>query len=52
MPTRRIMEVSAVVAILLRPIFGLVRMWAGKTMRETDNGSISHGAAEIAAVVF
>jgi hypothetical protein len=50
-PTRRILEVAVVSAILMRPIFGLARMWAAKTLYATQAGSVSHGVAEVVAVV-
>lgn len=51
MPTRRILEVAVVTTILLNPIFGLAKMWAGKTLYHTNAGSLSHGTAEIVAVI-
>lgn len=51
MPTRRILEVAVIAAVLMRPIFGVTRLWAAKTMGVTDSGSVSHGVAEIVAVV-
>jgi hypothetical protein len=51
MPTRRILELAVITAILMRPVFGLARIWAGKTMLHTNNGSISHGTAEIVAAI-
>lgn len=52
MPTRRILEVAVITVILMRPIFGLSRMWASKTMYVTQPGSLSHGVAEVVAVVM
>lgn len=50
MPTRRILEVSVIAALLLHPIMGVVRLWAAKTMYVTNAGSVSHGVAEVLAV--
>jgi hypothetical protein len=50
-PTRRILEVALIGAVLLHPIMGLARMWAAKTLLVTDAGSLSHGVAEVVAVV-
>lgn len=51
MPTRRIFEVMLVVAILARPAFGLIHLWAAKTLGTQPEDSIAHGAAEIVAVL-
>lgn len=51
MPTRRILEVAIVTTLLMHPIMGLARLWAGKTMLTSQNGTVSHGAAEIVAVI-
>lgn len=45
------MELTVITVILVRPIFGLARLWAGKTMYQTQSGSVSHGAAEIVAAI-
>lgn len=52
MPTRRIFELTIVVAILIRPAFGLIHLWANKTLRTQDPGTIMHGAAEIVTVLI
>lgn len=51
MPTRRILEVAIVTTLLMHPIMGLARLWAGKTMLTSENGTVRHGAAEIIAVI-
>lgn len=52
LPTRRIFEVALVVAILARPAFGLIHLWAAKTLGTQQPGSIVHGAAEIVTVII
>lgn len=52
MPTRRIMELTIVVAILVRPAFGLVHLWAAKTLGTQQPGSLAHGVAEIVTVII
>lgn len=52
MPTRRIFELAIVTAILARPAFGLVDLWARKTLGTSQPGSVSHGAAEVLVVLF
>jgi hypothetical protein len=52
MPTRRILELTIVVAILCRPAFGLVHLWAAKTLQNQQPGTIMHGAAEIVTVII
>jgi|BogFormECP12_OM2_1039638.scaffolds.fasta_scaffold81313_2 hypothetical protein len=51
MPTRRILEVAVAAALLMRPVFGLLHVWSAKTLGTTSPGSLSHGAAEIVAVI-
>lgn len=51
MPTRRIFELTVVVAILARPAFGLVHLWGLKTLNTTKENSILHGVAEIVTVL-
>lgn len=52
MPTRRIFELALVVAILARPTFGLVHLWAAKTLKAQQPGTIMHGVAEIVTVII
>lgn len=52
MPTRRIMEMALVVAIFVRPAFGLVHLWAAKTLGEQQPGSLAHGVAEVVTVII
>lgn len=51
MPTRRIFELAIVVAILARPAFGLLHLWAVKTLGTQPEDSIAHGVAETVAVL-
>jgi hypothetical protein len=51
MPTRRILEVAVVAALLMRPIFGLMHVWSAKTLGSTAPGSAAHGAASVVAVI-
>lgn len=51
MPTRRILELTIVVGIAMRPVFGLVRLWSRKTLDSAQPGSVAHGTAEILTVV-
>jgi hypothetical protein len=52
MPTRRIFELTIVTAILVRPAFGLIHLWAAKTLGTQQQGSIMHGIAEVVTVVI
>ncbi len=52
MPTRRIFELAVVVAILVRPTFGMVHLWAAKTLGQQQPGSLMHGVAEVITVVI
>lgn len=51
MPTRRIFEVALVAAILVHPAWGLVRLWAAKTIGSQPEGSLAHGVAEVITVM-
>lgn len=51
MPTRRILELMVVVAIAVRPAFGLARLWATKTFQTSPPGTVKHGTAEIVSVI-
>lgn len=51
MPTRRTLELMIITAIAVRPAFGLVRLWAAKTMATADPGSLKRAAAETSLVV-
>lgn len=51
MPTRRIFELVLVTSLAMRPVFGMVRLWAAKTMAEQQRGGVAHGVAEIATVI-
>lgn len=52
MPTRRIFELIIVGAILARPAFGLIHLWAVKTLGTQEPGTIAHGAAQVVAVLI
>jgi hypothetical protein len=52
MPTRRIFELVVVTSLAMRPVFGMVRLWAAKTLASEPRGSVVHGAAEIATVIM
>jgi len=51
MPSRRIMELMIVVGFLMRPTFGILRLWAAKTMGTTPDDSPAHNVAEIVTVL-
>ena len=52
MPTRRILALVIVTAVLVRPVLGSAKLWATRQLAESDSGSVTHGAAEIMAVVL
>lgn len=51
MPTRRILELTVVVAIAVRPVWGLARLWATKTFLTKNPGTVQYGTAEIVSAV-
>lgn len=51
MPTRRTFELIIVAGLLLRPVFGGVRLWSVKTMSNTAPGSPLHVAAEVLSIL-
>lgn len=52
MPTRRIFELVVVTGLAMKPAFGLVRLWATKAFMTSQPGTLSHGTAEVLAVVL
>lgn len=50
-PTRRIMELTVLTVIAVRPAMGLARLWASKTLADTRRGNVMHGIAEIVTVL-
>jgi len=50
-PSRRILELIVVTTVAMRPVFGLVRLWARKTLDSQNPGTVSHGLAEVLTVV-
>jgi hypothetical protein len=51
-PTRRIFEVTLVEIALAKPAFGVVRVWAHKTLGTAQPGSLLYGIAEVLAVIM
>lgn len=51
MPTRRTFELIIVAGLLLRPVFGGMRLWSVKTMAHTAPGSPLHVVAEVVSVL-
>jgi hypothetical protein len=50
-PSRRILELTIVTIVAMRPVFGLVRLWGRKTLDSAAPGSVTYGLAEVIAVV-
>lgn len=51
MPTRRIFEMTVVVAVLLHPVVGMARIWVRKHLATSTN-SATRSAAEVAGSVL
>jgi hypothetical protein len=51
MPTRRIVETVIMVDVLMRPLIGVGRLWAHKTLGTTQPGSFLHGLAEVVVMM-
>lgn len=51
MPNRRVFELIIVTSMLLRPVFGSVRLWSVKTMQTTQPGTVLHVTAETLAIL-
>ena len=51
MPTRRTMELIVITVVLMHPVVALAKLWAHKTLAQSSEGSVSHGAAEIVSVI-
>lgn len=52
MPTRRIFELVVVTGLAMKPAFGLVKLWTTKAFMTAQPGTVTHGAAEVLAVVL
>lgn len=52
MPTRRIFGLMVVTSILMRPTFGMLHLWAAKTLKTQSQGTLVHGIAEIITVII
>lgn len=50
MPTRRVMELTVIVVLALKPVTSLAKLWAHKTLASTQPGGIAHGTASIVNV--
>lgn len=50
MPTRRTLEVVVITVLLMHPVVALARLWAHKTVAETQTGP-AHALAEVVNVV-
>lgn len=48
---RRILEGIVVTSLLLRPVFGSVRLWSVKTMQNTTPGTVLHVFAEVVSIL-
>lgn len=52
MPTRRIFELTLIEIALAKPAFGVVRVWAHKTLGTSRPGTVLYGVAEVLAVIM
>ena len=52
MPTRRTMALVIVTVVAIHPVIGLAKCWASRKLADPQAGSLSSGAAQIAAVVL
>lgn len=48
---RRVLEGIVLASLMLRPVFGSVRLWSIKTMQNTTPGSPLHTFAEVVAIL-
>jgi len=51
MPSRRTFELILVVGMLGRPVLGGIRLWAIKTMGNTQPGTFLHVTAEVLSIL-
>lgn len=52
MPTRRTMELVVITVVLMKPAFGVIKLWTSKTLGSYPPGSIPHTVASTTAVVL
>lgn len=48
---RRILEGILFTSMLVRPVFGSIRLWSVKTMQNTTPGTVLHTVAETLAIL-
>lgn len=48
---RRVFELIIVTGLLVRPVFGGMRLWSVKTMQATQPGTVLHVVAEVVAIL-
>lgn len=52
MPTRRTMELVIITVVLMKPAFGVVKLWTSKNLGSYAPGTLPHNVAATAAVVL
>lgn len=50
MPTRRIMELVILTDIAIKPVFGMARLWAHKTLGENQPGTFIYHVASVVVI--
>lgn len=52
MPTRRTMALIIVTVVAAHPVFALAKLWGSRKLADSQPGTVTHGAAQFASVVF
>ena len=52
MPTRRIMELTVIVGVLLLPAVSAVKFWAKRQLGAQPDGSLMHTVGEVVVTVL
>jgi hypothetical protein len=51
MPTRRVLGLVIVTMVAMQPVLGMIKLWATRKLGEATPGTVTHGTAEVLAVV-
>lgn len=51
-PTRRILELTAITVVLMQPVLAMARLWTIKTLGTAPEGSVAHNVATVGSVIL
>lgn len=51
MPTRRTFELVVITVVAMQPVLAMAKLWAHKTLAETQDGGIANTTAKVVSVI-